>query len=316
MQFEHTLSRLQGFRSGVREELKGRLAVPLQDAVALSALAAPGEAETVLQSLIAAANTLKSQGEDEPLLQSRNRYLLAAWLVAAHRDPLTVPASLQRGRDLWARAGLRRVEPFASAALMVMDLVNGGATLDSSAYDAVKRSFDRLKSDHFWLVGNHTLPFAALAYRAPSQAVEAVSGLYTRLIEGKFEKGADAFNAAIAAVYSAQDDLGWAERMIALKTAFRERRLNIESRRYLDFAFLAMTLVDPEMAAETVLQLRDEIRAETQGLNDRQGAAVLIWLQTALSLSAEDLPHLGAPRRLLSAYMVLSAKGRLQGVKG
>jgi hypothetical protein len=148
---------------------------------ALPLLTASGTSAEVARRVDAEGTALVAQQGWFSDLRGGMRFLVAAWLVAAGRDPRRFTAACEAIRARFRAAGVRRGGAYEVVAATMLHVASAG---DERTVRRLQAIYEMMRQHHWWLTGPDDLPACALLALRPEGLPELearIEGIYSRL---------------------------------------------------------------------------------------------------------------------------------------
>jgi hypothetical protein len=229
---------------------------------ALPLLTASGTSAEVARRVDAEGSALVAQQGWFSDLRGGMRFLVAAWLVAAGRDPRRFTAACEAIRARFRTAGVRRGGAYEVVAATMLHVASAG---DERTVRRLQAIYEMMRKHHWWLTGPDDLPACALLALRPEGLPELearIEGIYSRLRDRGLAAGSGLQMASHIACTAEGSESEIVERFCALHAGFRTAGIAMWDSD-LDEVALLSTLTQPAATTvRTVVEHRARIKEE------------------------------------------------------
>ena len=261
---EDPLERFTAIYAALNAERSWReSASPLRFA-ALTAVTCPGEAHEVAEAIRDMAAAVKERAGWFGQLNSPLRFILSAMLVQRGDDAGAFLAEVERVREMFREAGLRRGGIYETMAIWVLrtDADLGPVTVET--VERMRALYEVMKGYHWWLTGPDDFPACAILVGqegTPEAIGAAIEQIYRALHDLGSSRGNPLQSAANLLYLSRLEPREAARRFHALADGFRAADVAIWQSDYDEVAILAFLDHPTGRIVERVLDRRRHMAA-------------------------------------------------------
>ncbi len=302
--FEQLLTALDAGRGWMQDKIAVRLA-------AIALLITPGDAGRLAATTRSVSAVLQERfgtfsGVDESV-----RLVIAAQLVKAGDEPDPFVDDLERVRELFRAAGLRRGGVYEVLAVLVLRRVVG--TIGPAQVERFQEIYKAMKAHHWWLTGPEDFPACAMLVGLPGEPAAMGAGIdeiYKALHEQAGLARGDALQTAANMLYLGGVEASTiAGRFALLMANFRGAGAPIGKNEYDELAILCFVAQPAEHVVASVIELRDQLRERLRWLSKNAAlslAASLAFVRLAGESGA--LTTLADAKLLLDMQAIVTAR--------
>lgn len=302
--FEQLLTALDAGRGWMQDKVAVRLA-------AIALLITPGDAGRLAATTRSVSAVLHERLGSFSRVDESVRLVIAAQLVKAGDEPDPFVDDLERVRELFRAAGLRRGGVYEVLAVLVLRRVVG--TIGPAHVDRFQQIYSAMKAHHWWLTGPEDFPACAMLVGLPGEPAAMGAGIdeiYHALhVQAGLPRG-DALQTAANMLYLGGVEAATiAGRFALLMTGFRGAGAPIGKDEYDELAILCFLAQPAEQVVASVIGLRDQLREHLRWLG--QGPALSLAASLAfVRLAGESgaLSTLADAKLLLDMQAIVTAR--------
>jgi len=226
---------------------------------AMTAVTCQGSPAEVTSAIRSMAEEIKRLSGWFGELNSSLRFIVSAILVLNRDSASDFLAEVERGRELFRQASLRRGGIYETIAILILRLQNDLAPITTEAVIRFKAIYEEMKRHHWWLTGPDDFPACAILVgqeASPGEIGAAIERIYQALNETGFSTGDPLQTAANLLYLSRLDPDVAAERYFELANGFRQSGVAIWQSDYDELAILTFLNHPPYRVVERVLEHR------------------------------------------------------------
>jgi hypothetical protein len=226
---------------------------------AMTAVTCQGSPAEVVSAIRSMAEEIKRLSGWFGDLNSSLRFIVSAILVLNRDRASDFLAEVERGRELFRQAGLRRGGIYETIAILILRLQYDLAPITAEAVRRFKAIYEEMKRYHWWLTGPDDFPACAILVgqeAPPGEIGAAIERIYLALNETGFSTGNPLQTAANLLYLSHLDPAVAAERCFELAKGFRQNGVAIWQSDYDELAILTFLSHSPSRVVARVLEHR------------------------------------------------------------
>ncbi len=226
---------------------------------AMTAVTCQGSPTEVASAIRSMAEEIKRLSGWFGELNSSLRFIVSAILVLNRDSASDFLAEVERGRELFRQASLRRGGIYETMAILILRLQNDRGPITADAVVRFKAIYEEMKRHHWWLTGPDDFPACAILVgqeASPGEIGAAIERIYQALNETGFSTGDPLQTAANLLYLSRLDPDVAAERYFELANGFRQSGVAIWQSDYDELAILTFLNHPPYRVVERVLEHR------------------------------------------------------------
>ena len=228
----------------------------------MAAITCPGDPKGIATAIRAIADELKERSGWFGELTGSLRFIVAAMLLQNDDRPADFMVEVDRVRDLFRNARLRRGGSYEVMAVLVLR-ASGKAPINAPEVERFKAIYKEMRKHHWWITGVADFPACAILVGqkgSPEAIGEDIEAIYQELHSVGFKKG-DPLQTAANLLYLAKETPNViASRYYALADAFRRESTRIWQTEYDELAILSFLTEPAANIVEQVLQNQQAIR--------------------------------------------------------
>lgn len=302
--FEVLLTALDAGRGWLQDRVALRLA-------AIALLITPGDPGRLAATTRSVAAVLKERlgwfsGVDESV-----RLVIAAQLVKAGDHPDVFVDELERIRELFREAGVRRGGVYEVFAALVLRRVVGG--VEALHVERFAQIYRAMKKHHWWLTGPEDFPACAMLVGRPGDPEAmglGIDEIYRELHDRAGLARGDALQTAANLLYLAGVEAATiAGRFALLVEGFRGAGVSVGRDDYDELAILSFVAQPVEQVVATVTELKGQLRERLRWLG--KGPALSLAASLAfvrLAGQGTALGTLADAKLLLDMQAIVTAR--------
>lgn len=279
---------------------------------AMTSVTCPGSPAAIASSIRAMAEDIKRLSGWFGSLNSPLRFIVSAILVQNGDRAEEFLDEVERARDLFRQAGLRRGGIYETMAILILRMQNELAPVTADAVARFKAIYEVMKRYHWWLTGPDDFPACAILVgqeAAPEEMGAAIEAIYQALSKSGLSTG-DPLQTAANLLYLARlDPAVVARRYCDLAEGFRQSDVAIWQSDYDELAILTFLKQAPQQVVQRVLDHRRAIAAlsprpdRSMTFNLAAGTAFVELVQLD-----EDLESVTDAKALMDMQSIINAQ--------
>lgn len=280
---------------------------------AVTMLAMPGTAEEVVARVRAEDKAIADQLGWLSDIGSSIRLLIAGMLVKNGDSAQAFLEEVERVCAMFRKAKVRRARIYETIAILVMRQRLGNQAITETHVERFKAIYEELKRYHWFLTGVDDFPACAIlvGQKGEPEAIgREIEDVYQALRKrAKLWRGDPLQTAANVLHLSGLEADEIADRFARLATGFKAAGVRIGQAEYDELAVLCFLARPLESIVESVVGMRDRIRAELKSVD--KGLAFSLGTSIAfvqLVAGHEDLGPLADAKVLLDMQAILAAR--------
>jgi hypothetical protein len=239
--------------------------------------------------------------------------LIAAQMVKHGDDPSAYVDEVERVREMFRAAGLRRGGEYEFLAVLVLRRVLGRSPIGTDHIARFKAIYEAMKRHHWWLTGPEDFPACAMLL-ARAEDPEAIGAGTDAIYKAQHDRAGlwrgDSLQTAANVLYLAGAEPNeLADRFALLLAGFRDGGARIGQEQYDELAILCFLAWPVERIVATVLDYRTQLLA-TQSWIGKAGALNLAASLAFVHIAGADgtLGPLADAKLLLDMQAIVAAR--------
>jgi hypothetical protein len=278
---------------------------------AMAAITCEGAPASVARALRAIADELKERSGWFGELTGSLRFIVAAMLLQNDDRPADFMAEVDRVRNMFREAGVRRGGSYEVMAALILRGPHKSPVVEQTVarFQAI---YEEMKTHHWWITGVADFPACAILVGqpgTPESLGQEIEAIYQELHAVGFKKG-DPLQTSANLLYLAHEKPSVvAARFLALAETFRSASQRIWQSEYDELAILSLLKQPAVHVVEQVQQIQEALRT----LRPRPDRSLAFNLASSIAFlqlvqPAEQTAGITDAKALLDMQAILNAQ--------